>query len=461
MTAPANAAALRAIPSVDRVLREVAEVALPRPLMVAFVRRELDAVRAEAAAGGSWEAGSIIQRVRERLHALARQRIGPVINGTGIIVHTNLGRSPLAEEAVTAIADVAAGYSSLEYDLTEGSRGGRGSYVEQQLAIVSEAEAATVVNNCAAALVLILRHFASPQRPAVVISRGELVQIGGGFRIPDILEASGATLREVGTTNHTTIDDYRRAIDDRTGLVLKVHRSNFYMAGFVESPSTQALSALARQRGVPLVEDLGSGATFPTESLGGEEREPTPAEVLRDGVDLVAFSGDKLLGGPQAGILAGSREHVSALKKNPLFRALRCDKLVLAGLQATLDLHLGDRADEVPILAMMRMPLEVLRERADRLVDRLDTLPLKVQVGEGLARMGGGSLPRTVLPSVTLEVAPTDGDAGGLAARLREGTPPVIACLGNGRVKIDLRTVLPRQDDALATALFAAAGGGA
>src|SRR4029077_2537769 len=266
-------------------------------------------------------------------------RLQSVINGTGIVIHTNFGRAPLSSEAMHALSEIGAAYSNLEYDLAKGERGERGFYVESALALLCEAEGATVVNNCAAALLLIVQHFtrkAGRPRPQlarrgevaleVVISRGELVQIGGGFRISEILEASGAKLREVGATNKTTLEDYARAVGPETAMILKVHRSNFFMSGFVESPSSNQISALAKKHRIPFVEDLGSGAMIATESLGITEHEPTPGDVLKAGADLVCFSGDKLFGGPQAGIIAGRKRFVTALKREPLFRALRCDK---------------------------------------------------------------------------------------------------------------------------------------
>src|SRR4051794_30427755 len=340
---------LRSIPSVDRIFRELGETDLPRPAVLAVIRRELAQARDHLSqpppSNREPQNIDIVAAIRAALDDLRRARIQPVINGTGILIHTNFGRSPLGPAVIDSLAQIAGNYNNLEYDLTGGARSGRAAYLEHNLALLCEAEAATVVNNCAAALLLALRHFASrPPRVEVVISRGELVQIGGGFRVPEILEASGASLREVGTTNRTALDDYRRAVCPQTAMVLKVHRSNFYMGGFVESPPSEQLSALAREANVPFVEDLGSGATFPTESLSKDpaiaEHEPTPAEVLRQGADLVCFSGDKLLGGPQAGILAGRRDLVAALKKDPFFRALRCDKLILTALQTTVDLHL-------------------------------------------------------------------------------------------------------------------------
>ena len=251
---------------------------------------------------------------------------------------------------------------------------------------------------------LTLRHFTTKKRE-VIISRGELIQIGGGFRIPDILEASGATLREVGTTNKTTLDDYARAVAPDTAMILKVHRSNFFMGGFVESPSTESLVTLARAKRIPLVEDLGSGAIIATEKAAAIEHEPTPSETLKRGVDLVCFSGDKLLGGPQAGIIAGKARHVAALKREPFFRALRCDKLILAALQTTIDLYLSGEASAVPALAMMQLSNDELRQRAEKIIARLHELPLRPEIGEGKAQIGGGTLPRSTIQSVTLDFA--------------------------------------------------------
>jgi L-seryl-tRNA(Ser) seleniumtransferase len=301
-----------------------------------------------------------------------------------------------------------------------------------------------------------VRHFTSGNRKQVVISRGELIQIGGGFRIPEILETSGAQLREVGTTNKTTLGDYAKAIGRDTALILKVHRSNFFMGGFVESPSTEELAALARKRRVPLVEDLGSGAVVDTAAFGVGEHEPTPAEVLKHGVDLVCSSGDKLLGGPQAGIIAGRAKFVAALKREPFFRALRCDKLVFAALQATVDAHLAGAATELPLLAMLTTTVETLRARAVKLVESFANLPLKAAVGRGKAQVGGGTLPKAVIESVTLDLVPANEILPDFVARLRQGTPPVIGYVNGGRLKLDLRTVFPHQDAVLADAVRAA-----
>jgi L-seryl-tRNA(Ser) seleniumtransferase len=445
---------LRAIPAVEKLLQALQDTGLPRPVVLAIVRRELAALRKGRDVP---EFDALLAELRTKLAAFRHSRLQPLINGTGILVHTNLGRSPLGTAVGETLGGLAMNYNNLEYDLGGGERGGRAGYLEHNLALLCGAEAATVVNNCAAALVLVLRHFAAPPKREVVISRGELVQIGGGFRVPEILEASGATLREVGTTNKTSAADYAKAIRKETALILKVHRSNFFMGGFVESPSTEELSALARKKRVPFVEDLGSGAMVTTESLAALEHEPTPAELLKRGVDLVCCSGDKLLGGPQAGIIAGNAKRVASLKRDPFFRALRCDKLILGALQTTVDLYLDGTAGEaVPVLAMLRASNDGLRERAQNLLAALASAPLTVRVGEGNAQIGGGTLPRSVIPSVTLELRPQGLSLAEFAARLRTGAPPVIGCVSAGVFKIDLRTVFPRQDEELARALRAA-----
>ena len=444
---------LRSIPSVDRVLRELGETGVPRPAVVSVVRRVMAVARERQVT----EAAAVIDLARGAVDVLRRGRIRPLVNGTGIVIHTNLGRSPLGATVVNALAEIAANYNNLEYNTAGGERGARAAYLEHNLAVLCGAEAATVVNNCAAALVLTLRHFAKGERREVIISRGELVQIGGGFRVPEILEASGAALREVGTTNKTSLDDYARAVSERTAMVLKVHRSNFFMGGFVESPPTEQLAELARARKLPFVEDLGTGATFDTASLGCGEHEPTAADVLAKGVDLVTFSGDKLLGGPQAGVIAGRAELVAKLKKEPFFRALRCDKLILTALQATVDAHLsGDAENQVPILAMLRTPREELQERAEALVNSLAGSPVAASVGTGEGQIGGGTMPRTTIPSVTLDLLPKSRSLEDFSARLRLGEPPVVGYIAGGRLKLDLRTIFPRQDEQVVGAIRAA-----
>jgi L-seryl-tRNA(Ser) seleniumtransferase len=510
---------LRSIPSVDRVVRELGDCELARPVVVAIVRQELDILRDQLAKSGDEHTasdGRVIARIRQAIDDLRRSRIQPVINGTGIIIHTNFGRSPLGPAVVQTLGEIAANYTNLEFDLNTGERGGRAGYLEHHLAILCQAEAATVVNNCAAALILALRHFASkPPRLKVIISRGELVQIGGGFRIPEILESAGCVLREVGTTNKTTIDDYRRAIDDRSGMILRVHQSNFYMGGFVESPTTKELADLAHEADVPFLFDIGSGATFDTSSLGGNEREPTAAEAITDGADLVTFSGDKLLGGPQAGIVAGRREYVSVLKKDPFFRALRCDKLILAALQATVELVLVNdswhwrlardsdtkkhgrdaratnefsvvgsaladavicgtptasakadptRAESPPVWGhiagqgiqirdMMAIPLDSLGTRARHIFSEISGLWHAVKIVDSEAQVGGGSLPRTTIPSVAISFSGPSREIEAMQRSLRLGNPPIVGYLASGEFRLDLRTIFPRQDDQVVAAL--------
>jgi L-seryl-tRNA(Ser) seleniumtransferase len=473
---------LRGIPSVDRLARALGDTGLPHPTVVATIRRELAALRKHATIPGFED---ILAHLRSTLGILRASRIQPVINGTGILVHTNFGRAPLGQAVMDAVSRVALQYNNLEYGLAEGGRGDRAAYLEQSLALLCGAEAATVVNNNASALVLILRHFCEDEAPAaarhkshrnqprrnqVVISRGELIQIGGGFRIPEILEASGAQLREVGTTNKTSLSDYARAITRETALILKVHRSNFFMDGFIDSPSTDAISKLARGKRVPFVEDLGSGAVIQTESVSGLEHEPTPAEVLRNGVDLVCFSGDKLLGGPQSGIIAGKAKLVSALKREPLFRALRCDKLILTALEATVDiylrnssglpnaneLHKAPSACEIPLLAMLHTSNDDLQVRAGKIIAALDGLPLKAAAGRGSTQIGGGALPRSILQSTTLEITHNKLRPQELAARLRSHTPPIVGYIERGRLKLNLRTVFADQDAEIVAALRAA-----
>ena len=444
---------LRAIPSVDRVLQSVGDTGLPRPIIVDVVRRELSALRS---AKRTPDVDAAVARIRSILQDLRASRIRPVINGTGILVHTNFGRAPLGPDVISALSTVGSNYNNLEYSLTGGARGGRAAYLEHGLSLLCGAEAATVVNNNAAALVLILHHFCRPAASEVVISRGELLQIGGGFRIPDVLESSGARLREVGTTNKTSLNDYTRAITRQTALVLKVHRSNFFMDGFVASPLTEEIAAVARRKRVPFVEDLGSGAMIQTQTVEWIEHEPTPAEVIGRGVDLVCFSGDKLLGGPQAGIIAGRRKLVAALKREPLFRALRCDKLILSALEATVDLYLrGDQT--IPVLEMLHVANDGLINRAERIIAKLDGLPLVARMGTGRAQIGGGTLPRSVLPSITLDLTHATLTAQELIGRLREQPIPVIGYIVRGTVKLDLRTIFPRQDGDVVSALRAVA----
>jgi L-seryl-tRNA(Ser) seleniumtransferase len=458
----------RDIPAVNKVLDALGEYRLPRPMVVGLVRQELSKIRSKTEIP---EFESTVEHLHRSLELLRASRLQPVINGTGIVIHTNFGRSPLAPEAIRSLTQIGSGYSNLEYDLATGDRGHRGEYIENALALLCGAEGAAVVNNCAAALVLIVQHFtaggrARPVRagPAlgallrheVIISRGEMIQIGGGFRIGEIIEATGATVREVGATNKTTINDYSRAIGPRSAMILRVHRSNFFMSGFVESPSAKEIAVLARKKRVPFVEDLGSGAIMPIEQFGIADHEPTPAEVLKAGADLVCFSGDKLFGGPQAGIIAGKKRLVTALKREPLFRALRCDKLCFAALQATIDAHLNQGSPDIPVIGLLQVSEDELRNRAAAIKNRLSDLPLQISIGRSTARVGGGTLPKSTMGSVTIEIVPRHCSPADLAVRLRRTAPPVIGYIAKDCFKLDVRTILPHQDDLVVDAIRAA-----
>ena len=443
----------RAIPAVNKFLEALEQYDLPRPLIVDLVRRELAKERKKFRVESF---PALLAGVRVALDDLRRARLQSVINGTGVIVHTNLGRAPLAPDAMKLLSEIASAYTNLEYDLARGDRGHRGAYLERALALVCSAESAAVVNNCAAALVLIVRCFTAKQSE-VVISRGELVQIGGGFRIGEIIEAAGARLREVGATNKTALRDYERAIGKDTAMVLQVHRSNFFMEGFVDSPSTAKLAKLARKKRVPLVVDLGTGLLKQLDE--SSEREPTPAEILKEGADLICFSGDKLFGGPQAGIIAGRKRYLDALKREPLFRALRADKLCFAALQATVDLHLSSSSGNVPVLAMSQTSKDELRARAANIITRLRGLPGRISVGRGAVKTGGGTLPRAIISSISIDIQPENCSANEFAARMRAFTPPVIGYIASRTFKLDLRTIFPHQDDIVIDAIRAACAG--
>jgi L-seryl-tRNA(Ser) seleniumtransferase len=433
----------RDIPAVSKILETLGDVGLPRPVVVAIVRQELSALRK---AGRIPAFNNVVAQIRSALERHARSRLQPIVNGTGVALHTNFGRAPLAPTIALSVAQIASNYSNLEFDLAGGERGTRAAYVERNLAILCGAEAATLVNNCAAALVLIARHFAGHDR-AVIISRGELVQIGGGFRIGEILEDAGVKLREVGSTNRTALADYAKAIGRDTGMILQVHRSNFFMDGFVDSPRTSEIAQLARKRRIPFVVDVGSGDLGTAATIAPDEHEPTPNQVLNDGADLVCFSGDKLFGGSQAGIIVGKQRLIARLKREPLFRALRCDKLCLAALQATTDVHLHGNPSEIPALALLLIPKDDLRARAANIFARLRGLPAQISIGRGTGKVGGGTLPRSVLPSVTIDIVPQGCSLNEFAARLRADIPPVIGYIANGSFKLDLRTILPLQDE--------------
>jgi L-seryl-tRNA(Ser) seleniumtransferase len=380
-----------------------------------------------------------------------------VINATGVIIHTNLGRSPLSREAIEAIAS-AAGYCSLEFDLNTGERGRRGASAEARLAELTGAEDALIVNNCAAAAFLVLSVFAKGGE--TIVSRGELVEIGGDFRIPDVLVQSGAILREVGTTNRTKLADYERVISDQTKVILRVHPSNFRIKGFTSTPPLSDLANLAKERGLLLIEDAGSGALLDLSDFGlGDE--PVIRDSISAGGDLVSFSGDKLMGGVQAGIIVGRTELIETLRKNPLYRALRPDKLTYAGLEATLDAFAkGNATETVPVLRMLAVTAQEIESRAGQIVDRVSERAgnvLQLENLPGNSAVGGGAAPDVELPTFLIAITKAGVSADELAERLRHGNPPVIARIAEERLLIDLRTVSPDEEDDLIEALLSLA----
>jgi L-seryl-tRNA(Ser) seleniumtransferase len=386
-----------------------------------------------------------------RVEVAAEPSLRTVINATGVVVHTNLGRAPLPKAAIARVAEVASSYANLEFDLDRGERGDREVHAERRLQGAVGAESAEAVNNNSAAVLLAVNSLADGRE--VIVSRGELVEIGGSFRIPDVLRKGGARLVEVGTTNRTRLADYRDAINPQTGFLLKVHPSNFRMVGFTEMVEVRDLAGLAHGAGLPVVEDLGSGVL---EKLPPPlDREASVAGSLEAGVDVVTFSGDKLLGGPQAGLVVGRRELVARLRKNPLYRALRLDKMTLAALDAVLSLHeRGRAAAEVPVRRMLALTPAELRPRAEGLAQALRALGVDdPQVADDASAVGGGAAPGVELPTVTVTLRAREGGPDALAGRLRHGSPPVVARVAGDRLVVDLRTVLAGQEDLLAHAL--------
>jgi L-seryl-tRNA(Ser) seleniumtransferase len=426
---------LRDLPSVDRLLQDARLAGQPHELAVAAARAALDEAREVIRDGG--EPGDLVERALASLAAARAPSLRRVLNATGVLVHTNLGRAPLAAAALERVAAVG-GYSNLELDLETGRRGSRQDHLGALVRRLTGAEAALVVNNNAAAVLLAVAALAEGRE--VIVSRGELVEIGDGFRIPDVLVRSGARLVEVGTTNRTRAEDYERAIGPDTALLLRVHQSNYRIVGFAEQASVVELAAIAKRSGVPLVDDLGSGA------LPDLEGEPAVAASLRDGADLVCFSGDKLLGGPQAGVVAGRADLVERLRRHPLHRALRLDKLSLAALEGTLALYLDPELAfrEIPVLRMLREPAEAVRARAERLAAALDG-----EVEETVARVGGGAMPLAELPSFACAVEER------LAEALRSADPPVIAVVRDGRTLLDCRTLTDAEAEEAAALVLA------
>ena len=448
----------RALPSVGSLLEEPALRALmeraPRGVVVEAARDAVAAARRDPATAPA-DAEGWAAAVEMALSHRARASLRPVLNATGVVLHTNLGRAALAPAAIDAIAATAGGYTNLEYDLERGERGSRYAHCVALLRELTGAADALVVNNGAAALVLALATLAGGRE--AIVSRGELVEIGGSFRIPDIMARSGATLIEVGSTNRTHLDDYRRALRDTVGAIVKVHRSNFTVSGFVAEVEVAALAPVAREFGVPIIHDLGSGLLLSLERWG-LSGEPTVTDTLRAGADVVVMSGDKLLGGPQAGILLGDAAHIAAMRANPLARALRVDKLTLAALEATLALYRDpERAvREIPTLAMLTVTESELRARAVAMRDTLAASGIGSEVVVSEGSVGGGAFPGATLPSVALAFP---GNAAELERRCRAGTPPVVGRIANDRFLADLRAVPSGHDALLAAALTAAAAG--
>ena len=447
------------LPGVDRLLAEPSFQDLvtryPRDRVVFWIREVLTDLRSEDTEpdhldDASWFADEVERRVDED----QRPTLRPVINATGVILHTNLGRAPLADCAREAMSRAGAGYSNLEFDLGRGERGSRYDHCVRLITELTGAEDALVVNNNAAAVTLALNTLALGGE--VLVSRGELVEIGGGFRIPEILSRAGAGLMEVGTTNRTRVEDYREAVEEKgADVILKVHRSNFRISGFTEEVGLQALSELAREEGIPLVYDLGSGMLVDPEAVGLPP-EPRPRDSLAQGADVVAFSGDKLMGGPQAGILAGSGALISSMRRNPLCRALRVDKVTLAGIEATLLLYRDPQRamTEVPALRMLSEPAASVELRAARVAEALGSASVECRVVESRALVGGGTYPEVEIPSWAVRVSPSPTTASSrttteLARLLREGDPPVVARVEDDGLLFDLRTVAAAEEEDL------------
>jgi L-seryl-tRNA(Ser) seleniumtransferase len=456
----------RRLPAVDELLRspELAPLIAREghAAVTEAARAVLGRMRDEIAAGRLEEKGldlalpGLADAVARELRQSLRHSLRPVINASGVILHTNLGRAPLSARALDRIREVAAGYSNLEFDLKSGERGKRDVHTQRLFARLLGAGTSTiVVNNNAAAVMLALNSLA--EGGEVVVSRGELVEIGGSFRIPDVMSKSGAVMREVGTTNRTRVADYEHAITDKTKLLLRVHRSNFQIVGFTERPSLEELVALGRAKGIPVLEDLGSGALFDLASVGVPD-EPGVSDSLRAGVDVVTYSGDKLLGGPQAGLLSGRPELIARCRSNPMFRALRVDKLSYAALEATLLDYVRQEHDAIPALRMMRMSADDVRARAEALAKALPTGRLKTEIVPDQSVIGGGAAPGATLRTFALAVTCERLSADELAAKLRANDPPIVVRVEEGRVLLDLRTVLPEQDQLIAKALATLCG---
>ncbi|HZV05323.1 MAG TPA: L-seryl-tRNA(Sec) selenium transferase [Gemmataceae bacterium] len=452
----------RQLPSVNDVLAAEGVQALARDhahdLIVGAVRAELSSLRDQIRQGIPVDGQSAVEvvasRVACRLGHEMQPKLRTVINATGIVLHTNLGRSPVAEDAAKAAYEAARSYLNLELDLETGKRSSRQIAIREWVCRLTGAESATAVNNNAAATVIVLRTVA--QGKEVVISRGQLIEIGGSFRIPDIMSVSGAILREVGTTNITRLSDYQRAIGPNTGALLQVHSSNYRISGFTKSVALSELAALGKKHGLPVIDDIGSGALVDFARFGFQG-EPVARASIAAGADLVLFSGDKLLGGPQAGIIAGRKEWIQKIEKDPLMRAFRLDKMTLAALDATLRLYLNEELAlrEVPVLRLLGTPLKELRQRAERMAEQLRGIPAlaSVEITEDVAYVGGGSLPDQSMKSWVVEIEASSLSDSELALRLRLGTPAVMARLRGGKLVLDVRTIFEHQEMLLVEAV--------
>lgn len=454
----------RRLPPVSRVLAEAVLAPHPPDAATAAVRAELDALRNRIALGETVDADAspdvVAARAAARIADASALRFRTVINATGVVLHTNLGRSPLHPDAARAAHDAARGYLNLELDLLTGKRSSRQNNVRDGVRLITGAAAATAVNNCAAATVIVLRALAAGKD--VVVSRGQLIEIGGSFRIPEIMAVSGATLREVGTTNITRAADYEAAIGPNTGLLMRVHTSNYCVRGFTKAVGIDELVALGKRHQIPVVDDAGSGMAVDLTPFG-LPGEPLVSEGIAAGADLVLFSGDKLLGGPQAGLIAGRADLIAKIERDPLMRAFRLDKMTLAALEATLRVYRDPAAAvrEIPTLRMLTTPVADLRERCERFAAGLRGVAgiAAVEVRDDVAFVGGGSLPDIAVPTVVVAVTPADGAETAFAERLRTGTPAIVGRVQDGRVLFDLRTVFPGQEPDLTAAVVRAAGG--
>lgn len=444
----------RKIPQVSKLI-ETFKDKYPEEYIKRAAREVTERFRKEIRERKRTDVEDIYEEVRKRIEDLMKTKLRRVINATGIVINTNLGRAPLNPEVLEFITAIGAGYSNLEYDLEEGGRGSRNAHVEDYLKELTGAESALVVNNNAGAVFLVLNTFANGKE--VVISRGELVEIGGSFRIPDIMRASGAILREVGTTNKTRLSDYEGAINESTALLMKVHRSNFYMEGFVDEVDPKELSGLGRRYKIPTYYDAGSGLLMDPEALGIPSREPSFKECILAGIDVVSGSGDKLLGGPQAGIIVGRRAYLEGIKKNPMARALRIDKLTLAGLEMTLRLYLEGRYGEIPVVRMLSEGEEILKRRAKKLFRLLKNLEgFETEIVKDIAKPGGGSLPELELPTYCVAVRHKDLSVEELSKRLRSADPPVIGRIREDKLLLDMRTVSDKELEDIRKALISA-----